>query len=74
MKHGGCVYIIASKRNGTLYVGVTAQLVERIQEHRTMEFSESFTAKYGCKMLVYYQTFGRIRGSHCRRKTLKEWE
>ena len=71
MKRGGCVYIMTNKRNGTLYVGVTARLVERIWEHRTLADPESFTAKYGCIMLVYYQSFGRIEEAIAEEKRLK---
>jgi putative endonuclease len=49
-----CVYIIASKRHGTLYTGVTANLPRRAFEHRE-GLLQGFSAKYGCKMLVWYE-------------------
>ena len=48
-----CVYIVASKRHGTLYTGVTANLPKRAFEHRE-GLMKGFSAKYGCKMLVWY--------------------
>ena len=71
MKRGGCVYIMTNKRNGTLYVGVTARLVERVWEHRTHAFPKSFTAKYKCNMLVYYHAFDRIEDAIMEEKRLK---
>ena len=50
------VYILASKRNGTLYIGVTNNLVKRILEHRE-GLASKFTKKYGVKLLVYYEVF-----------------
>ena len=71
MKKGGCIYIMASKRNGTLYVGVTARLVERVYEHRTHLNPDSFTAKYNCDMLVYYNSFEYIEDAICEEKRIK---
>src|SRR5678815_5866545 len=48
-----CVYLLAGKRNGTLYVGVTSDLVKRVWEHKN-DLVEGFTAKYGVHLLVYY--------------------
>jgi len=71
MERGGCVYIMTNKRNGTLYVGVTSQLVERIYEHRTGKYENSFTEKYNCKMLVYYSTFLSIEQAIAEEKRIK---
>jgi putative endonuclease len=49
-----CVYIMASKRHGTLYTGVTSNLPKRAFEHRE-GLAEGFSAKYGCKILVWYE-------------------
>lgn len=68
---GGALYIMASKRNGTLYVGVTSDLKRRIFEHKTMYNPESFTAKYNCKFLVYYNTFSRIEEAIVEEKRIK---
>jgi putative endonuclease len=54
MDKSGCVYILASQRNGTLYIGVTSDLPSRIYEHR-IGAVPGFTRKYGCKTLVWYQ-------------------
>ena len=71
MERGGAVYIMASKRNGTLYVGVTSELRDRVWKHRTNAFVGSFTAKYGCHILVYYQGFNRIEEAIAEEKRIK---
>ena len=60
MKHGGCVYIITNQYNNILYPGVTAELRARIWEHKTKFYPESFTAKYNCNKIVWYEIFPRI--------------
>ncbi|MHB8886212.1 MAG: GIY-YIG nuclease family protein [Methylovirgula sp.] len=54
-----CVYIMASKRNGTLYTGVTSNLVQRAYQHRA-GLVAGFTTRYGCKMLVWYEQYERM--------------
>ena len=49
-----CVYMLASKRNGTLYVGVTSDLAQRVWQHRS-ELAEGFTKRYGVHRLVWYE-------------------
>ena len=71
MKRGGCVYIMTNKRNGTLYTGVTSRLVERIYEHRTGVHKDCFTAKYNCKILVYYACFNSIEEAIAEEKRIK---
>lgn len=71
MTSGGAVYIMASKRNGTLYTGVTADLKRRIYEHKTKYNPESFTAKYACGLLVYYQSFHHIEEAIAEEKRIK---
>ncbi len=56
MKKRGFVYIVASRRNGTIYLGVTSDLPKRVWQHREGEI-EGFTKRYGCKTLVWYQGF-----------------
>jgi len=67
-----CVYILASKRNGTLYIGVTSQLATRVWQHKS-KVAEGFTAKYGVDKLVYYQAHGSAEAAIVREKQLKKW-
>ena len=68
----GYVYIMASKRNGTLYTGVTTGLEGRAWEHRE-GLIPGFTAKYGCKMLVWYEEYFDVRDAIGREKNIKHW-
>ena len=54
MEKHGYVYIMASGHNGTLYIGVTSNLLKRVWEHRE-GIAEGFTSRYGCKMLVWFE-------------------
>src|SRR5258706_3101092 len=67
------VYILASKRNGTLYIGVTNDLARRVLEHRE-GLVPGFTKAYGVKMLVYYELFGDITQAIRREKRLKKYK
>ncbi len=67
------VYIMASKKNGTLYIGVTNNLARRSYEHRKGLGSE-FTSKYGVNQLVYIEEHQDIRTAIQREKTMKEWK
>ncbi len=67
------VYILASKRNGTLYIGVTNDLEQRVNQHREGEASK-FTRKYGVKMLVYLETFDDIGAAIHRETRLKKYK
>jgi putative endonuclease len=64
------VYIVASKRNGTLYTGVTSDLSLRIFQHRE-GLRTGFTMKYGCRMLVYYQFYEDMHAAIAREKQIK---
>lgn len=66
------VYILASRRNGTLYTGVTSNLVRRMGQHRRGYF-EGFASQYGCRTLVWYQTFESIPAAIAREKAIKRW-
>jgi putative endonuclease len=66
------VYILASKRNGTLYIGVTNDLVRRVYEHREMLVA-GFTKTYGVKSLVYYEVHSTIPDAIQREKTLEHY-
>jgi putative endonuclease len=67
------VYILASKRNGTLYIGVTNDLARRVWEHRE-GLIPGFTKKYGVKTLVYYETFDDINAAIHRETRLKKYK
>jgi putative endonuclease len=67
------VYILASKRNGTLYIGVTSNLVKRIWEHKN-NIVEGFTKQYDVHQLVWYELHGTIESAIVREKRLKDWK
>ncbi len=67
------VYILASKRNGTLYIGVTNNLARRVWEHRE-GLAEGFTKTYGVKHLVHYEIFEDINAAIHREDRLKKWK
>ena len=67
-----CVYIMASKRNGTLYVGVTSDLVQRVWQHKNGCF-EGFTRQYRVHRLVWYEVHDCMDTAIGREKALKKW-
>jgi len=67
------VYLLASKRNGTLYLGVTSNLIKRVYEHKNNLVS-GFTQKYKVHNLVYYETTDDINSAITREKQLKKWK
>ena len=67
------VYILANSKNGTLYIGVTANLVKRVYEHK-QGFISSFTKKYKVHKLVYFETTPDIKEAIQREKQLKKWQ
>jgi len=73
MQFGGTVYILANVHNEVLSIGVTSDLFTRIPEHINKVYPNSFTAKYNCNKLVYYETFARIEGAMLVRNKLKKW-
>jgi putative endonuclease len=68
-----CVYILASKRNGTLYIGVTNGLFKRTFQHKLKENKNSFTAKYCINKLVYFESYQYIQDAIVREKQMKKW-
>jgi putative endonuclease len=69
---GGWVYMMANRRDGVLYVGVTSLLPKRAYEHREW-LVDGFTKQYGLKLLVYYEHHDAIRTAIQREKTIKHW-
>ncbi len=68
-----CVYILASERNGTLYIGVTSDLVKRVWEHKN-NFVDGFTKRYGVHTLVWYEVHETMESAITREKALKYWK
>ena len=68
-----CVYILASDRNGTLYVGVTSDLTKRVWEHKN-DLVPGFTKRYGVHDLVWYELHDSMESAISREKTIKEWK
>ncbi|MGC1181604.1 GIY-YIG nuclease family protein [Legionella sp.] len=69
-EHQPAIYIMASKRNGTLYTGVTSDLIKRVYQHKHEE-SDGFTKKYNCKLLVYYEQTEDMLSAIEREKQIK---
>ncbi len=67
-----CVYIMASDRNGTIYLGVTSDLVRRVWQHKTKE-TGGFTSEYDVDRLVWYEQHATMYSAITREKTLKKW-
>lgn len=65
------VYILASY-SGTLYIGITNNLLRRLSEHKTGQV-DGFTKRYGCKKLVYYEYFTDVKAALSREKEIKKW-
>ena len=70
MPRAPSVYIMANKRNGTLYTGVTSNLSRRVYEHRE-GLTPGFTTRYGCKRLVFYENYERMTDAIAREKQIK---
>ena len=69
---GPTVYLLASKRNGTLYVGVTSDLVGRVHQHR-IGLIPGFTREYGVKQLVWFEQHATMGSAITREKRIKKW-
>ncbi len=70
--HNYYVYILASRENGTLYIGVTNNLIKRVWQHKE-GVADSFTKKYGVDKLVFYEHHTDINGAIAREKAMKKW-
>ncbi len=66
------VYILASQRNGTLYIGVTSNLVQRIYQHREA-LADGFSKQYDVKMLVWFEQHDTMESAIAREKAMKKW-
>jgi putative endonuclease len=66
------VYILASKKNGTLYIGVTSDLVKRIYEHK-QNLIDGFTKEHNIHDLVYYENYNKVEEAILREKQMKKW-
>ena len=67
------VYILASNKNGTLYIGLTSNSLKRVLEHKNGQV-EGFTQKYNVHSLVYYERYGDIYSAIAREKRMKKWK
>ena len=72
MERDGAVYIMASGFHGTIYTGVTSNLLQRVYQHREGTFG-GFTSRYGCTRLVWFETGGSMEGAIRREKQIKNW-
>ena len=73
MPKKGYVYILATERNGTLYIGVTSDLAERVRKHKEGTF-KGFTDRYEVYRLVYFEEHSDVRDAIVREKQLKKWQ
>ena len=73
MEKTGYVYIMANRKNGTIYTGVTSDLAKRVHEHRE-SLVAGFTRRYGCKRLVWFEAFDDIQQARQRELQIKEWK
>ena len=68
-----CVYMLASKANGTLYIGVTSNLAKRVHEHKN-QVIDGFTKRYGVHALVWYEVHETMESAIVREKQMKAWK
>jgi len=69
----GFVYIMANRKHGTIYIGVTSDLAGRVYHHRE-GLVPGFTKRYGCKLLVYYEAYEDLQDARQRELQMKEWK
>lgn len=73
MKENFYVYILSSQKNGTLYIGVASNLIQRVYQHKEGQV-DGFTKKYGVKTLVYYEIHQTAESAIVRERQIKEWK
>ena len=73
MERAPCVYLLASRRSGTLYVGVTSGLARRVWEHKN-DAADGFTKKYQVHSLVWFEQHESMESAIAREKAIKEWK
>jgi putative endonuclease len=69
----GFVYIMASRKNGTIYVGSTSNLIQRVVQHRE-GLADGFTKEHGCKLLVWFEAHDDLQDARRREVQMKEWK
>ena len=69
----GFVYVMASQKNGTIYIGVTSDLIGRVHQHRE-GLVPGFTKRYGCKLLVWFEVYDDLQAARLREMQMKEWK
>ena len=69
----GYVYIMASRKNGTIYIGVTSELVGRVYQHRE-GLAPGFSKRYNCKLLVWFESYDDLQEARLRELQMKEWK
>ncbi len=73
MQRGGYVYIMTNTHHNVLYVGVTSNLLRRVNQHKSHWYRKSFTDRYNVEKLVYYEVFDRIADAIMREKQIKKF-
>lgn len=74
MQYGGTLYIMTNNFNTVLYIGVTSNLVARVQQHKERFYPRAFTDIYNCHKLVYYESYPRIEEAIVQEKRIKKWK
>ncbi len=73
MIRGGCIYFMSNQYRTVLYLGVTSDLIRRVQEHKNKVYPGSFTDRYNLHVLVYHENFLHIEEAIAREKEVKKW-